>query len=327
MIKNDVILRSRIRLARNIIDYPFAPVLDDACRREIIEKAENVLLPEGFSKISCENNLIFLSKLSEKNLISREFAKDKDRRALLSKDSVYIMVCEEDHLRIQAFEDGLNLNSAFKKAISVEQKLSSNIKFAFKKDLGYLTHCPTNLGTAMRASVMMFLPALTISNRMGELKTILEKAGITIRGIYGEGSEAKACIYQISNSRSLGVSEDDIIAKINATAIKLEEDEITTRNMLLESNENTLKDRILRSVGTLKYSYLLSSSEFFDCYMYYRLGISLGITQETDLLSLDTLLCEAMPAHILSIEPRAAEDAELRDKIRAKIVKQKLQEE
>ena len=325
----DVILRSRIRLARNIVDYPFAPALDEACRKEIIEKTENVLIQEGFSKITCENNLLFLSKLSEKNLISREFVKDNDKRALFieSTTDVYIMVCEEDHLRIQAFEDGLNLTCAFEKAISTQQSLSAKIKFAFNNKLGYLTHCPTNLGTAMRASVMMFLPALTASNRMVELKPLLEKSGITIRGIYGEGSDAKACIYQISNSRSLGITERDIISKINAIANKLADDELLTRKKFYENDEDKLKDKILRAVGTLKYSYLLSSAEFFDCYTYARLGISLGIVKEINLASLDELLYEAMPAHILSVDKRAADDTELRDKLRSEIVKQKLWEE
>ncbi len=323
-----VILRSRVRLARNIVDYPFSPVLNDACRKEIIEKVTNSLDGYNYSRIDGETSQLTLIRLSEENRVSREFAKEKERHSLIfnEADGIYIMVCEEDHIRLQAFAEGLNLKTAGENALKVEKLLSSKLKLAYNNDLGYLTHCPTNLGTAMRASVMMFLPALTITKRMAELKTQLEKIGVTIRGIYGEGSAADAFIYQISNSLSLGISEADLLTKIETVALRIAEDELSARDALLSMNNDALIDKIMRSVGILKYAHILSGAEFLDCFSYARLGITLGLVNDIKLEKLDALLFSAMPAHIIEIQKEASKDTALRDRLRAKTVKDKLQE-
>lgn len=318
---NDVILRSRIRLARNIKDYPFPPVLNSACRKEIIEKVISATAELGFTNADDINDKTNAYVLSEENLISREFASEKEEHALLIKDNTYIMVCEEDHLRIQTFSDGLNLSEAGKTAHEVASNLSKKLNFAYDNELGYLTRCPTNLGTAMRASVMMFLPALTITKRMGEIKSQLEKIGMTIRGMYGEGSSADAYMYQISNRLSLGLCEEDIFKKTETVAKKIEEDELTTRSAVLEGNRDKLTDKIMRSLGILRYAHTITSKEFLDCYAYVRLGISMGIINDIELKTLDKLLFSAMPAHILKTYKDAANDANERDKLRAQIIK------
>lgn len=322
-----VVLRSRVRLARNIVDYPFSPVLDEACRKEIIGKVGIALEGLGFAKTDCENNRLLVSKLSEEHKVSREFATEKELHALYSNvnDGIYIMVCEEDHLRLQAFSSGLDLLGTGEKLLQIEKAISKKIKFAFDNKLGYLTHCPTNLGTAMRASVMMFLPALTISNHMGALKSQLEKIGVTIRGIYGEGSAADAYIYQISNSLSLGNSETDILTKIETVASRIAADETETRLVVFKSNSDKLTDKIMRSLGTLKYAHLISGAEFFDCYAYTRLGISLGVLN-LDLTEFDKLLYEAMPAHLFEKNNGTADNTILRDRVRAEVIRKKLQE-
>ena len=322
----DVILRSRVRLARNIVDYPFPPVLDNACRQEIVAKVSSALATSNFNSNTDIADPIRAHILAEDHLISREFAAEKEAHALfLSHDrDISIMVCEEDHLRIQAFANGLALKEAKYKATEAERLLNQSIRFAFDNDLGYRTHCPTNLGTAMRASVMMFLPALTFTKRMGELKTNLEKIGITVRGLYGEGTAADACIYQVSNSLSLGLSEEDLIQKVETIAQRIAEDEQAARNSLFTANRNALTDKIYRSLGILRYAHMLSSKEFFDCYVYVRLGISLGLVPETDHTALDGLLQTAMPAHILLQDRHAAEDASLRDCLRAQTVRNTL---
>ncbi len=328
-ISPEVIIKSRVRLARNIVDYPFAPVLDDACRKEIVEKIGNSLADSDYERIDNNKSKLLFAKLSEENKVSREFAADDERHSLFYNDNaeVYIMVCEEDHLRFQAFSDGLNIFDAGKKILEVEKKIGNNIKYAYDNELGFLTHCPTNLGTALRASVMMHLPALTLTNRIGEVKSQLEKIGVTIRGIYGEGSSAEAFIYQISNSLSLGISENDIFRKIETIAERVANDELDARASLLNTAPENLTDKIMRSVGTLKYAHILSTKEFFECYAYSRLGVSLKIVNEISIKSLDTLLYKAMPAHIIFNAPDAASDTLKRDVLRAKIVKKEFKEE
>lgn len=324
--KRDVILRSRVRLARNIVDYPFAPVLNAACRKEIIEKVGSALQANGYARRNDIDNTVTVHALSEENLVSREFADDKELHALLSNDdaNTYIMICEEDHLRIQSFADGADLAAAGKRAFAAERLLNEKIKFAFDRELGYLTHCPTNLGTAMRASMMMFLPALTMLGRMGDLKSQLEKIGVTIRGLYGEGSAADAYMYQISNRLSLGLSEDELLRKIEAIASRIAEDELRARNSLLSARRDALTDKILRSLGILKYAHMLSGKEFLDCYAYVRLGISLGLIDSVQLTELDKLLYEAMPAHLIAKNKDVASDTILRDKLRAEAIKQRI---
>lgn len=321
---NDVIMRSRVRLARNIKDYPFEPVLNSACRKEIIEKVTDAAKQSGFINEDKIGDKAYSFMLSEENLISREFAADKELHALLVKDETYIMVCEEDHLRIQAFADGLDLGKAGKRALECERMLSKKISFAFDTELGYLTHCPTNLGTAMRASVMMFLPALTLLNRMGEVKSQLEKIGMTIRGMYGEGSAADAYMYQISNRLSLGIGEEDILRKTETIAKRIAEDETNARTSLFEANKDTVTDKIMRSWGILKFAHTIQSKEFLDCFAYVRLGISLGLIKDITLTELDKLLYEAMPAHIMKAYGSTAENASERDKLRAVVIKNKV---
>ncbi len=318
---NSVILRSRVRIARNIKDYPFPPALNDICRKEIIEKVASSALPLGFVEDKGIEKSIYAHTLFEENLISHEFATEKERHSLFKNDTTqtYIMVCEEDHLRIQSFFDGLNIDAAAKNAIECERFLGERINFAFNSELGYLTRCPTNLGTAMRASVMIFLPAITLLGRIGELKTELEKVGITIRGMYGEGSAADAYIYQISNRLSLGYSEDDIIRKTKAIANRIENEEIEARTSLLKSNKDKLIDKVSRALGTLKYAHIISSKEFLECFAYVRLGMALGII--APIPEFDSLLHNAMPAHILNVNGEKANSENTRDILRARIIK------
>ena len=327
-ISPSVILKSRVRLARNIVDYPFSPVLNDVCRNEIIEKVANALCDCGYKRLDSSNDNLQFLILFEENKISREFAEESERHTLFysSEENIYIMVCEEDHLRLQAFSDGFDIESAYSRISKCEKQISEKVRFAFNSELGYLTHCPTNLGTAMRASVMMFLPALTLGNRMAELKSLLGKVGVTIRGIYGEGSNADAFIYQISNSLSLGISEIDIINKIKSIAEKIANDELETRSSLFSVNYDKLADKIMRSYGTLQYAHLLSSAEFFECYAYTRLGICQNIIADVELKKIDELLHYAMPFHIISQNHDSLKDTTLRDKLRAKTVKKVLKE-
>lgn len=321
-----VIISSRIRFARNIVDYPFPPVLDAAGRKEIIEKVAAALKNHGYTKSDELDTPLKAKALSEQNLISREFANEKEAHALFvnADRSVCIMVCEEDHLRIQGFAPGLDLAEAFRAAREAERLLGSGIRFAFDKELGYLTHCPTNLGTAMRASVMLFLPGLTMMNRMGDLKSQLDKIGMTIRGIYGEGSKASAYMYQISNRLSLGICESDILQKTENIIRQIAGEELRARRAIFESAKTKITDKVRRSLGIMKYAYAISTEEFLNIYADVRLGIDLHIVTETDYQTLDALLPAVMPAHLICRDANACATPAARDIFRAKCIQEAL---
>lgn len=271
----DVFVSSRVRLARNLSDYPFEPYLVPAAAEEIIEKVRDALTGEGYTEASLENNR---AVLFEDHAISREFAKKKTPCALLEnrEESVNLMVCEEDHVRIQSIMPGLQLKEAYEAALSAECKLDEKLSFAFDEKLGYLTHCPTNLGTGMRASLMMFLPALSMTGKIKNLEYNLSKLGITIRGSEGEGSSAKGSLYQISNSVTMGATEEEIIANLSEAAESVAVAEREMRKRLAAENEDSLRDRIMRAYGTAKYAYMISTEELFRLYSDVRLGAVLG---------------------------------------------------
>lgn len=322
---SDVVLSTRIRLARNIKDYPFAPLLDDTGAGEIIEKVKNAL--DGFSIVdinalpACERR-----SLVEKHLISPAFEKKKSPGALFlaNDDTDAVMVCEEDHLRIQSIHPGLALKKAFAAACKTDDRLDENLTYAYSDTLGYLTHCPTNLGTGMRASVMMFLPALCKTKLIGSYASQLEKIGLTMRGTYGEGSAARAYLYQISNSVTMGITEEETIDKLERVIKQLIESERLTRNKLFSADSDKLCDSALRSYGTLKWAHMLSSDEFLKLWADVKLGVNLGIIKDTDDKKLSELLVFAMPASLmLSFSKDTASDTE-RDKLRATYIKTQL---
>ena len=321
-----VILSTRVRLARNLVDYPFPPVLDKTGRTEIIEKVGAVAKENGFVGDEKLSDSVYAESLAEDHKISREFAAEKEAHALFTnaERGTSVMVCEEDHLRIQSFANGFALDTACREALEAERIFNEKLRFAFDPSLGYLTHCPTNLGTAMRASVLAFLPALTLAGRIPALKAQLEKVGMTLRGMYGESSNADAFLYQISNQCSLGLSEKDLVHKVDAVVRRIAQDELSLRENLLEANRDTLTDKICRALGTLRYAFTLTSKEFLECYAYVRLGISLRLLTDVDIEDLDALLPEVMPAHILYNAPDTGADPAQRDKLRAGIVRKRL---
>lgn len=320
---NDVVLTSRIRLARNIADYPFAQKCDPTSAKEIIEKIE-FALGDGFLKIDFESiDDIKAGAMVENHTISPDFAASKLPRALFydHENNVKIMACEEDHIRLQAISKGLDLNEAYKIACCIDDRLSSALNIAFDERLGYLTHCPTNLGCAMRASVMMFLPALTAQKKMRALISQLSKLGLTIRGIYGEGSDALGCLYQVSNQESLGISEEAIISKLNEIAVQIIKLERDARNEIYNASPDVYTDRSLRSLGVIKYSHILNSAEFMRCYSDIRMGISLGIIKDIDYDIIDRAFTEMMPNTLMEHSGKKMNDHE-RDLARARRIKE-----
>ena len=321
--KRDVVISSRIRFARNIADYPFAGKCDPTSASEIIEKVRNAV-GSGFIELDSDKaDDVEIGSLVENHSISREFAESKLPHALFtSNDGVLkIMVCEEDHIRLQAITEGLSLKEAYNAACAEDEKLCCRLNIAFNDRLGFLTHCPTNLGTGMRASVMMFLPALSESGNIQSLSAQLSKLGLTIRGLYGEGSDGLGCIYQISNTETLGVTEHNVISKLEDVINKVIGIERDMRKRIYESDPDKMTDRSMRALGILKYSKILDSSEFMRCYSDLRLGISLGVVEDVDVLKLDKAFTEVMPYNLMKRFGKKMNASE-RDIMRAKYIKE-----
>ena len=324
----DTVVSTRVRLARNINGYHFASRLDVSAANEIIEKVSAPLEASGFRKINfADLSPIMATSYVERHYVSPEFATKEAPHALLLQEQsgIAVMVCEEDHLRIQCILPGLALDEAYQNAARTEKRLDEDFDFAYSEELGYLTHCPTNLGTGMRASVMMFLPALTKGGYMDALSTQLSKIGLTIRGLFGEGSGAAGCMYQISNQITLGLTEKEILAKLSEAIRQITESEHKARKSITGDALDRLTDRILRSVGILKHAYMLSSSEFIKLFADVRFGIALGIVTDVSYEQLGTLLVEAMPATLTLSSDATPKSESARDKLRAQRIKNLLQ--
>ena len=320
----DTVISSRVRLARNINGYPFASKLDAAGANEIIEKVSAPLETAGFRRINFSGlSPIMATSYVERHYVSPEFATKEAPHTLLLQEAsgLAVMVCEEDHLRVQCILPGLSLEDAYRFATDCDDVLDAALPLAYDEKWGYLTHCPTNLGTGMRASVMLFLPALTRGGYVATLGAELSKIGLTLRGLFGEGTAPHGCIYQLSNQVTLGVSEEEIISKLQkaiATVIKKERE---LRESLSDEEKDRRHDRICRSVGTMRYATLISSEEFFTLFADVKLGVSLGIVTDITHEALHTLLIEAMPATLSLATGSTASDAMTRDKARAARIK------
>jgi len=325
---DDVVITSRVRLARNYPDAPFP----DHCNDEQAQIITDRTL-EAFKHIEGDlryQQLRWMDEsgrkaLVERHLISPDLAKNVEHGAVLmtSDDSLSVMIHEEDHLRIQSLMPGLQLRQAGERCMAVARALEESCAMAFAAMLGYLTCCPTNLGTGMRASVMMRLPAATMT---GQVKTLLEsvdKMGLTIRGLYGEGSEALGAIYQISNRVTLGLSEEDIITAVQLVVEQLIEAERSIRRQLVDGRKLELQDRVMRSYGIMSQAYRLTTREMMERLSDVWLAVDLGWIPELSQETLLSLLVDAQPA---SLQQRAghALNEQQRDIMRAAFVREAL---
>ena len=321
---SDTVISTRIRLARNINGYPFASRLDSAGANEIIEKVSAPLESSGFRKINFSDlSALMATSYVERHYVSPEFATLETPHALLLQEQsgVAIMVCEEDHLRIQSIMPGLALDEAYKNASRAEKRLDEEFDFAYSDQLGYLTHCPTNLGTGMRASVMMFLPALTMGGYMSSLAAQLAKIGLTVRGLFGEGSGSAGSMYQISNQITLGITEEETLDKLRDAVLQIIESEKKARDAITGDVKERLTDRIYRAEGVLRHAYTVSSSEFIKLFSDVRFGIALGLINSITYEQLGTLLVEAMPATLTLSSESTPKNELSRDKLRAQKIK------
>lgn len=320
---SDVILSSRVRLARNIKGIPFGKRMSEAQQTEVIESCSKAL---DFLKFIDINKMSELEKRSlvEQHLISADMISNDRKKALLLNDdsSLSVMLGEEDHIRIQSMAPGFNLDLCLENANKIDDELEKSVEYGYSEKFGYLTCCPTNVGTGMRASVMMQLPALVMSGKIDGIVSALSKLGATVRGIYGEGSKALGNIFQISNQVTLGVSEEEILQKMKQIVSEVAEKERETARQLYEKNKYVLENRILRSLGILKNAVLLNSDETMSMLSDVRLGINLGIIKDISPETLNKIMYAVLPATV-------ARDGNLvttqdRDLRRAELVKEYL---
>ncbi|MBQ9131366.1 MAG: ATP--guanido phosphotransferase [Clostridia bacterium] len=316
----DTVISSRIRLARNLNGYPFPSILEASASNEIIEKVNAVLDPKGFRKINFSDlSPLMATSYVERHYVSPAFANKETPHALMLQEQsgTAVMICEEDHLRIQCILPGLSLNEAYQKACETERALDQEMDFSYDATLGYMTQCPTNLGTGLRVSVMMFLPALSETGSMDALAVQLSKIGLTIRGIFGEGSGSVGCMYQISNQVSLGVTEQEILQGMEEAVQQISERERKARKSNDGDVLDRLTDRILRSAGILRSAYMMSASEYVRLFADVRLGISMGLIRDISYEQLGNLLIEVMPATLTLSSENTPRTENARDKLRA----------
>ncbi|WP_026574060.1 protein arginine kinase [Bacillus sp. UNC438CL73TsuS30] len=304
---SDIVLSSRIRLARNFEEYKFPTLFSHEEAKEIIANIEEVLNNADITKFGQMellkiNDLQPLQKLVlvEKHLISPLLAEDSPYGAVLltENEEVSIMVNEEDHIRIQCLFPGLQLKEALEAANEIDDLLESRIQYAFDEKHGYLTSCPTNVGTGLRASVMMHLPGLILTQQMNRIIPAINQLGLVVRGIYGEGSEALGNIFQISNQITLGKSEEDICRDLKGVVSQLISQERSAREALRKTSNIQLEDRVFRSFGVLSNSRIIESKEAAKCLSDVQLGIDMGYITNMPKNMLTELMISTQPGFL-----------------------------
>lgn len=324
--QSDIVVSTRIRLARNVSDYPFPSKLNTRSRTELNTIIKNAVEENNkYSLRFVEMKTLArfeAASMAERHIISPEFASDADGRALLisPEEDISIMLNEEDHIRIQVMKSGFALDEAYATADSIDDMLGEKFNFAFDPRIGYLTQCPTNLGTGMRASVMLHLPALTMSGQINRLINTISKLGLTIRGAFGEGTGAVGDMYQLSNQITLGISEDSAIKNLKAITLQLCAQERSAREEILR--DPGTEDAIFRAYGMLKWARLLTTNELMENLSLVRFG-SVADKIAVPIETINELMVSMQPATINVMAGKRLDERE-RDILRAKIVREKL---
>ena len=327
---SDVVIASRIRLARNLENQPFPNHASSDSLQEIVLQVEWAVrnagvVPEGRFVRSGELSPGDRQLLLERRLISPEFARGvRESAVAVSEDFRFsVMVNEEDHLRIQILDAGLNLELLWEEIQAQERLLGQELPFAFSGEFGYLTACPTNTGTGMRVSVLMHLPALDATEGLQEALSQMSPSGLSVRGFYGEGSDVVGSIYQISNKLTLGWTELRLLEDLLKIAREVVDKEEKARRKLLEDRSIEIEDRVFRSLGILERARILSSREFIEHYSNLMLGIHIGLITDLDPAALRELLLWVQPAHLQWRWGKEMPAAD-RDAYRAEFVRSKL---
>jgi protein arginine kinase len=328
---SDIVISSRIRLARNIAGYPFLTRASQPQRQALEAKLRETILNSGVSTQVFYVDLesapeIDRVLLVERHLISRPHAAAEGARgvAVGEDESIAIMVNEEDHLRLQVLRSGLQLEEAWEQINQIDDRLEAKLDFAFHPRFGYLTACPTNVGTGIRVSVMLHLPALKLTGEIEKVFRAAKDMRLAVRGLYGEGTEATGDFYQISNQTTLGKSEEDTISDFKLHVIpKIIDYEQHARRTLLNDRTIALDDKVCRALGTLRSARLLASEETLFLLSHVRMGVNLGRVKDIDLRTLNELFLLTQPAHLQKMQGRKLE-GDLRRAARADYIRQRL---
>lgn len=329
--ESDIVISSRIRLARNLKNIPFPHLLDNGTGMKVMEQIQsawqNSTLQEfrdqelvGFDKLSVLDRQI----LMEKHLISPAHAESNTsyRGVLMNGDgSLCTMINEEDHLRIQCFMPGLQVNQAYERARSTDDELETGLDLAFDSRRGFLTSCPTNVGTGMRASVMLHLPAMTILGQVNPILHNLGQLGMTVRGMYGEGTQVIGNLFQLSNQITLGQSEEDINNNLSSISMRIVEQERLMRSKIRAEMPYRLEDTVGRAYGILTNARVMTSNEAIALLSSVRLGVDMGILPDIRPEALNELVVAICPAHLQRKAGREM-DPFNRDLVRAQVIKE-----
>jgi protein arginine kinase len=327
--QGDIVVSTRIRLARNLKDYPFSSRLTVEQREEIGEQICGVL-SQSQNPVAADLGYFAPGSLSadarramaERHLITREFAESgRQRPLLLSRDeSVCLLLCEGDHIRLQVMAAGLELTKTYQIADVLDDIIGEKLAYAFDEDWGYLTECPTDLGTAMKASVLLHLPALEATDGIQTLAKAVSKIGLTLRGTFGEGSNVSGSLYQLSNRITMGIDEASALENLRSVTLQVIAQEMDARKKL---SPLQVEDAAYRGLGLLQNARILPLREFSDSLSHLRLGVSMGLVQGVSIETINTLNAQMHPATLLLNHPDA-DSTEKRDVIRATLVREQL---
>jgi protein arginine kinase len=326
----DIVISSRVRVARNIKGYPFFHWAGKKEKDEVLSVVKNAIAGSKYMKGSLFIKIrdiddIDKQFLVERHLMSREHTISDESKALAvdEKEIISVMINEEDHIRAQAIQSSFKVMETWRVLNSLDTELEGKIDYAYSDKWGYLTACPTNIGTGLRASVMLHLPALVVTNQIGRVLQAITKLGVTARGLYGEGTEASGNFFQISNQVTLGHSEEDIIDNIEKLINQVIGREESARKYLLSRGKHELYDKIWRSFGTLKSARIITSDETIRLLSLIRLGVDIGVITSIDRRTLNELFILTQPAHLQKMEGKKLSPAD-RDIKRADLIREKL---
>jgi protein arginine kinase len=325
-----IVLSSRVRFARNIREFPFPGWAKKAERQKLLELVQPIVeslpeMAEHFGDSMDNISAIHKQVLVERHLISREHAAKNVGSGVVINDreTISVMINEEDHLRMQAIKSGLQLKNIFKTIDKVDSELEEHLDFAFSPKLGYLTACPTNVGTGMRGSAMVHLPGMVLSDQINQVVQAVNKLGLAVRGLYGEGTEALGNVFQVSNQTTLGEKELEVIDRLNKVILQIIEHEENARITLLEKKPKLIYDQIGRAYGILSNAHTISSKEALNLLSLVRMGVDLEIFPATARAAVDEMFILSQPAHVQKAAARKL-TAEERDTWRADLIRAQL---
>ena len=330
--ESDVVVSTRIRLARNLAEFPFTTRIEEAAKANVAARAcecfEDLAIPAKLSYINV-STLDELDRqfLVERQLISRELSEGTGARgvAISNDEDIAIMVNEEDHLRVQVLRSGLTLDDCWKSMDEIDDAIEAQVAFAFHDQYGYLTACPTNVGTGIRVSVMMHLPALVQTREIQKVFHALQKINLAVRGLYGEGSQAMGDFYQISNQYTLGLSETQVINRVREVVPMILKYERRAREQMIEEKRQELHDHISRAYGVLSSAQTISSEETMHLLSSVRLGVNLGLIEDVSIPVLNELFIQTQPAHLQKLKQKSLDSAE-RNIARASLLRRRIAE-